>query len=93
MNTLARINARDALIELTAAWEKLVESWNDSEVLNEDVTYTNVDTGEKSNLYPFQKPFDELLEDVREWAWYMADELDYIIARDEMVNKIESLNV
>ena len=88
--------AREALVELSAAWSKLAKAWDDPEVakvLNDKVPVKNVDTGKVSNLYPFSKSFDEMYDDVNEWTWYMADEIDFVTARSKVISVIEGLDV
>ena len=77
---------RDALTQLVLAWEKLSDTWGKT-----TVQYLTNDRGDE--IYPFTKSFDEMLEDVKEWAWYYSDEIDYELARDKAFKYFEDMAV
>ena len=71
----------DSLERLASAWYDVRNCWEDGEVMEV--------MARMCDIYPFDRSFDEMTDEVDTWAYLTANELRKVSVIEEQWNKIE----
>ena len=75
----------DSLERLASAWYDVRNCWEDGEVME---VMTRM-----CDIYPFDRSFDEMTDEVDTWAYLTANELRKVSVIEEQWNKIEDSEI
>ena len=74
-----------SLERLASAWYEIKCCWEDSEVMKI--------MSQMCDIYPFDRSFDEMTDEVDTWAYLTANELRKVSVIEEQWNKIEDSEI